>query len=281
LKLCRFDDDRYGLVRGDLVLDVTAAVLEAAGDGPSGAEPVIAALDALRTLPAARLDALDRHQLAAVSLRAPLRWPGKIIGAAVNYRAHVAEMKQSGMSDGHHIEDALEAGLFLKATSSLVGPAEGIALRFPDRRTDHEIELVAIIGTVAADVPREMALDHVAGYCLGLDVTLRGPEDRSFRKSIDSYSVLGPWLTTADEIADPQAILLSLRNNGALRQHASTADMIHGVADLIAFASRFYTLYPGDVLFTGTPPGVAALQAGDRLEAEADGLGRMIVAIRA
>src|SRR5205814_6686836 len=113
--------------------------------------------------------------------------------------------------------------------------------------------------------------------CIGLDVTLRGPEDRSFRKSIDSYSVLGPWLTTADEIADPQALRLRLRNNGELRQDASTADMVYDVADLIAFASRFYTLHPGDALFTGTPPGVAALQPGDRLEAEAEGAARMTV----
>jgi 2-keto-4-pentenoate hydratase/2-oxohepta-3-ene-1,7-dioic acid hydratase in catechol pathway len=188
-------------------------------------------------------------------------------------------MASSNLSPGHDIPAIGEAGLFLKATSSLVGPSQGIRIRFPERRTDHEIELVAVIGKTASEVPPERALQHVAGYCLGLDITLRGREDRSFRKSIDTYSVIGPWLTTVDEVPDPQDLRLVLRKNGEIRQDASTSDMVYSVAQLIAYASSFYTLLPGDLIFTGTPQGVSAIREGDHLSVEATVLGRMDVVV--
>jgi 2-keto-4-pentenoate hydratase/2-oxohepta-3-ene-1,7-dioic acid hydratase in catechol pathway len=119
------------------------------------------------------------------------------------------------------------------------------------------------------------ALSFVAGYSVGLDITLRGPEDRSFRKSIDGYSVVGPWLTTADEIPNPDTLALSLRLNGEQKQCAETSSMVYSVGKLISFASSFYTLYPGDILFTGTPEGVGPLRPGDRLVATVTGLGRL------
>jgi len=215
-----------------------------------------------------------------VALRAPARGVGKIVGAPVNYAEHVREMEAAGLLAAQGSPQILEAGLFLKASSSLVGPADGIRLRFPERRTDFEVELVALIGRTASEVSAATALDHVAGYCLGLDVTLRGPEDRSFRKSIDSYSVIGPWLVTPDELGDPQAVRLSLRQNRMLRQDGSTSDMVLGVAELIAFASSFYTLEPGDLLFTGTPAGVGPFRAGDILTAASPAIGTMRVAVR-
>jgi 2-keto-4-pentenoate hydratase/2-oxohepta-3-ene-1,7-dioic acid hydratase in catechol pathway len=177
-------------------------------------------------------------------------------------------MTEKNLTFGHDLSDIGKAGLFLKASSSLVGPAQGVTLRFPERRTDHEIELVAVIGKAATAVSPDRALDHVAGYCLGLDMTLRGPEDRSFRKSPDSYAVLGPWLTTADEVADPQALRLRLWNGDALCQDSSTSDI-------------FYTLEPGDLLYTGTPAGVGQVKAGDTLFAECAELGAMSVAVHA
>jgi 2-keto-4-pentenoate hydratase/2-oxohepta-3-ene-1,7-dioic acid hydratase in catechol pathway len=163
----------------------------------------------------------------------------------------------------------------------MVGPSEGIPLRHPDRRTDHEIELAAVIGRRADRVAKEHALAHVAGYCIGLDITVRGPEERSLRKSIDGYTVLGPWLVTADEIADPGALDLDLKVNGETRQQANTRDLLIGIPELIALASSFYTLMPGDVLLTGTPAGVGPLQAGDVLDAGISGIGRMQVQVRA
>jgi 2-keto-4-pentenoate hydratase/2-oxohepta-3-ene-1,7-dioic acid hydratase in catechol pathway len=208
--------------------------------------------------------------------------PTKIIAAPVNYRAHVAEANaDAGIRYGHTQTDIGEAGLFLKANSSLAGPGAGIPLRFPERRTDHEVELVVVIGQAGSDIPRHQALGHVAGYAVGLDITLRGPEDRSFRKSPDGYSVVGPYLVTADEVPDPAALSLSLDLNGERRQHASTADMVYGVERLIEFASSFYTLHPGDLLFTGTPEGVGPIRPGDELVATVEGVGRLTTRARA
>jgi 2-keto-4-pentenoate hydratase/2-oxohepta-3-ene-1,7-dioic acid hydratase in catechol pathway len=264
MKICRFDDDRVGVVRGDQVYDITTT----AGGALVPSVP-------------ANLDGLPKRPLSAVRLLSPVKNPGKIIAAPVNYKAHIEEMKKANISPGFNIWDIEKAGLFLKATSSLVGPSEGIAQRFLDRRTDHEVELVFIIGKTASRVSRDKALSHVAGYCLGLDVTVRGSEDRSFRKSMDSYTVLGPWLTTADEIPDPQNVRISLRQNGELRQDTSTSDMLWDVARLIEFATTFYTLHPGDVFFTGTPQGVSPIRPGDRLVASSPELGSMEVLVRA
>jgi 2-keto-4-pentenoate hydratase/2-oxohepta-3-ene-1,7-dioic acid hydratase in catechol pathway len=264
MKICRFDDDRVGVVRGDQVYDITTTA------GGALVPPV-----------PSNLDGLPKKALSAVRLLSPVKSPGKIIAAPVNYKAHIEEMKKANISPGFNIWDIEKAGLFLKATSSLIGPSQGIAQRFLDRRTDHEVELVFVMGKKASQVKREKALDYVAGYCLGLDVTVRGSEDRSFRKSMDGYTVLGPWLTTADEIPDPQNVRISLRQNGELRQDTSTSDMLWDVARLIEFATTFYTLHPGDVFFTGTPSGVSPIRPGDRLVASSPELGSMEVLVRA
>lgn len=275
MKICCFDDDRLGLVQGEEVLDLG----DLAGiQGPDAALQLLA-LPAEVLADLAR--AAPRRALGEVALKSPLPRPGKVIAAPVNYRAHVAEMLSNGQAHGHVLTDIRQAGMFLKASSSVVGPAQGIAQRFLDRRTDHEIELCAVIGKRAAGVEARDALAHVAGWCLGLDITVRGPEDRSFRKSIDSYCVLGPWLTSADEDVDPTAVELSLWVNGELRQQASTADMVLGVAELIAFTSSFYTLEPGDVLMTGTPQGVGPIRPGDVLVARGSGLGTLTTTVRA
>jgi 2-keto-4-pentenoate hydratase/2-oxohepta-3-ene-1,7-dioic acid hydratase in catechol pathway len=279
MKICRFNDDRVGIVRDESVFDVTAQAYAAHNDAVQ--DVVIAALPRLKRLTEAEIAACPARPLDRVQLKSPILAPGKIVAAPVNYQAHIQEMHASNISPGHNIPEIGKAGLFLKANSSLIGPSQGIALRFPERRTDHEIELVAIIGTTANEVRHAESLQFVAGYCLGLDITLRGPEDRSFRKSIDSYSVLGPWLTTADEVADPQALQLTLHNNGELRQDTPTADMVYDVARIIEFASSFYTLHPGDIVYTGTPQGVGPIVSGDRLRAHCKELGTMDVEVRA
>jgi 2-keto-4-pentenoate hydratase/2-oxohepta-3-ene-1,7-dioic acid hydratase in catechol pathway len=263
MKLCRFDENRVGIVRGDLVFDIT----KHAGDKLFPSVPV-----GLAKMPC--------KPLRSVKLLSPVRAPGKVLAAPVNYKAHIAEMQKSNASPGHNIWDIEQAGLFLKARSSVVGPSQGIAQRFLDRRTDFEVELVAVIGREASEVSREKALSYVAGYCLGLDITVRGTEDRSFRKSIDSYTVLGPWLTSADEVPDPQKLQLSVKQNGELRQDTSTSDMLWDLAQLIEFATTFYTLHPGDVFFTGTPAGVGPIRPGDVLVASSDVLGTMQVKVR-
>jgi 2-keto-4-pentenoate hydratase/2-oxohepta-3-ene-1,7-dioic acid hydratase in catechol pathway len=128
-------------------------------------------------------------------------------------------------------------------------------------------------------VTREKALSHVAGYSIGLDITVRGPEERSLRKSLDTYSVLGPWMVTADEFGDPSGQEMNLHVDGMLRQHANTRDLIMSVPELIEFASAYYTLMPGDVIFTGTPEGVGPIQAGETITASIAGIGNMRVEV--
>ena len=160
-----------------------------------------------------------------------------------------------------------------------MGPSEGVIRSFPDRRTDHEIELAVIIGHEVRRISPEEAPGCVAAYSIGLDMTVRGKEDRSMRKSVDSYSVLGPWLVTKDEIADPDILTLTLRLNGEIRQNSNTRELIYDVRTLISKCSDFYTLFPGDIIYTGTPAGVGPVQPGDTLECEIEGIGRMQVQV--
>jgi 2,4-diketo-3-deoxy-L-fuconate hydrolase len=282
MKICRYDDDRMGRVEGDRVVDVSAA-LDALPDlrwpVPPG-DQLIAHLDDFVAV-AAKIDAGQSRALADVRLRSPVANPTKIIGAPVNYSKHLDESRaDQGIHFDREIKTIDYYGLFLKANSSLIGPGEGVALRFTDRRNDHEIELVAVIGKKADRVRREDALDYVAAYTIGLDMTVRGTEARSFRKSIDTYSVAGPWLVTADEIPDPGKLDFELTVNGEVRQRSNTSYLIFDLPRLIEYASSFYTLYPGDLIMTGTPEGVGPVRAGDRIEATIDGIGSMTVDVR-
>jgi 2-keto-4-pentenoate hydratase/2-oxohepta-3-ene-1,7-dioic acid hydratase in catechol pathway len=286
MRLCRFNQNRLGIVEGETVKDVTAAldVLPEVRYPLPSHDPLIANLAAVTARARALAAAAPSLPLDDVTLLSPVANPGKLIAAPVNYQKHLDEVR--GDSQIHHGNVAhtitiQSAGLFLKATSSLVGAGQGIALRKLDRRTDHEVELALVIGKEARNVPAAEALDHVAGYTIGLDVTIRGSEDRSFRKSPDTYSVLGPWLVTADEIPDPGSLDLQISVNGEQRQKSNTRYLILGVPELIELASSFYTLYPGDVIYTGTPEGVSPIEPGDRIVATIHRIGTMEVAVRA
>ena len=279
MRLCLYDDGKLGVVQGDTVTDVSAVLDDLPWRyGVRDGDPLIAALPALLPRIASLAAGMTPIPLAAVTLRAPVVWPGKLIAAPVNYQDHLAEAHADpDVFAPAQVRRIHEIGLFLKATSSLIGCADGITIGKPDRRTDHEVELAVVIGAPASNVLRDTALRHVAGYAIGLDITVRGPEERSLRKSIDSYSVLGPWLVTADELGDPGALGLSLRVNGEARQQANTRDLVIDVPGLIAMASSWYTLQPGDVIFTGTPAGVGPIKPGDRLTAAIEGIGTMEV----
>lgn len=286
MRLCRFGKDRLGLVERETVRDVTAAldVLPAYTYPFPAYDVLIANLGTVMARVKEVLPEAPAIPLADVLLLSPVANPGKIVAAPVNYQKHLDEVKgdsQIHAGNPAHTLTIQSAGLFLKATSSLAGAGEGIAVVKPDRRTDHEVELVVVIGRTARHVPSADALRYVAGYCIGLDVSIRGSEDRSFRKSPDSYSVLGPWLVTADEIPDPGNLDLQISVNGALRQQSNTRYLILGVPELVELASSFYTLYPGDVIFTGTPEGVSPIQPGDEVRASIDRIGTMDVRVRA
>lgn len=277
MKLCRFNDGLLGVVRGDQVVDVTAVLgLLAPQRYPLPSHDLlIAALPQLRDAIEAHAARGDRYPLAGVKFLSPVANPGKIIGAPINYQAHVSESKTDpGIGHGRTITSIGDWGMFLKAGSSLVGCGQDIVLRFPERRNDHEVELGVIIGRECRQVKAQDAMACIAGYSIALDMTLRGPEFQCFRKSIDTYSVLGPWLVTADEIADPDALDLSLSVNGEVRQQSNTRHLVYNIARLIEFASSFYTLQPGDVIMTGTPEGVGPVKPGDRIDAAIEGIGQ-------
>jgi 2-keto-4-pentenoate hydratase/2-oxohepta-3-ene-1,7-dioic acid hydratase in catechol pathway len=214
--------------------------------------------------------------LAQVQLRAPVVFPSKVLAAPVNYRAHVEEMRSVVSYELHAIE---KYGVFLKAPSSVVGPGATVELPFPERRTDHEVELGVVIGRTARNVAAADAMRHVFGYTGVMDITVRGDEDRSTRKSFDSFTPVGPVLVTADEIPDPHGLRLQLWVNGERRQDGNTRDMIWNVPRLIEYASHVMTLHPGDLFTTGTPEGVGPLRPGDEVVMEVERIGRLSVRV--
>src|SRR5689334_7184846 len=286
MRLCRFGDSRLGLVEGQTVRDVTAALdLLPPYRYPLPAyDPLIANLDKV----IARIGEIAAGSpvlnLDGLRLLSPVANPGKIVAAPVNYAAHLSEVaSDSQLNAGNpgHLVTIQKAGLFLKANSSLVGPGEGIGLWHLERRNDHEVELAVVIGKRANNVSRNNALEYVAGYSIGLDISIRGQEDRSFRKSPDSYTVLGPWLVTPDESGDPGQLDLSISLNGEIKQSSNTKYMTLGVPELIEMASSFYTLFPGDIISTGTPEGVSPIVPGDTIVASVEKIGSMEVKVRA
>jgi len=284
--LCRFDDNRLGIVDGESVRDVTSAldVLPQVRYPLPKHDPLIAHLPLVLTRARSLATSTAPLPVAERMFLSPVASPGKLVAAPVNYHAHLDEVradKALHQNNPAHTVTIHTAGLFLKATSSLVGPGEGVVIRKPDRRTDHEVELAVVIGKEGSNIARADAMEYIAGYTIGLDITIRGTEDRSFRKSVDTHSVLGPWLVTADEVSDPGDLDLEIAVNGEQRQKSNTSRLILGVPELIELASSFYTLYPGDVIFTGTPEGVSPIEAGDDIVATIENIGTMRVRVRA
>lgn len=282
MKLCRFDDDRLGVIEGDQVLDITAAldVIPASTYPLPRHDPLIAHLDEVCARARQLMPDAPRKNIDQVKLLSPLANPGKLVAAPVNYLKHLEEARAD--SEIHHNSQVIEIqriGLFLKATSSLIGAGQPVSVRHHDRRNDHEIELAIIIGKPGTGIKKQDAWDHIAAYTIGLDMTVRGPEERSLRKSVDSYSVLGPWMVTADEMGDATNLDFQLTVNGETRQKANTRDLVLNIPELVEYASSFYTLHPGDVIYTGTPEGVGPVKPGDTIVAEFEKIGRMQVAV--
>ncbi|MFD3560279.1 fumarylacetoacetate hydrolase family protein [Streptomyces sp. NPDC058686] len=209
----------------------------------------------------------------------PVARIGKVVCIGLNYHDHAAETGA---------EPPAEPVVFFKAADTVVGPEDTVLVPRKSVKTDWEVELAIVIGRTARYLEsHEEALAHVAGYAVSHDVSERefqiergGTWDKG--KNCETFNPLGPWLVTADEVADPQALGLKLWVNGELKQNGSTADQIFPVAEVVRYVSQFMTLYPGDVINTGTPAGVAMgqpepkpyLRAGDVVELEVEGLGR-------
>src|SRR5712692_369897 len=261
MKICRYDNNRLGIVEGDEVLDVSKALAAIPQQGWPIAQGDPLIMNFKRVLAAAKKLApkAKKKPLSRVKLLSPVPNPSKIIGAPINYNDHIAEsIKDPGIAHGRtNIQKGIgDWGLFLKANSSLI-----------------------VIGERGNKIPREKALEYVCAYSIGLDMTVRGPELQCFRKSIDTYSVLGPWLVTADEIPDPDKLDLSIRVNGELKQNSNTKYLVYNVERLIEFGSAMYTLCPGDIIMTGTPAGVGPVKPGDSLRAYVQGVGEAEIRI--
>jgi 2-keto-4-pentenoate hydratase/2-oxohepta-3-ene-1,7-dioic acid hydratase in catechol pathway len=285
MKIAVYDDWRIGLVEGDRVLDVTAALPAFLAEVPEQrmnwlighAETVLPSLARARS-------AATAVPVTSVRLLPPSPRPGHVFAAPANYRKHIGELGARAVTKAGR--SAREQGFFLKAPGSLVGAGGDITLpRGSTRRFDHESELAVVVGKAGSHIARERAMAHVFGYACLIDASMRiepgvAEEERSMRKSFQGFTPFGPWLVTADEIADPGALRNRLWVGDELRQDASTAEMIVGIAELIELISSVVPIAPGDVIATGTPEGVGPLVAGDAVTIEIERVGRMTVHVR-
>ena len=252
MRLVSYDEGQVGYLAGDQVIPLPARTMRDVIASWSAGKPPAPGREA--SIP-----------LRDVRLRVPVADPSKIIAAPVNYRDHQAEMSTDAQVGA--------LGFFLKAPSSLLDPGGTLQLPYHDRRFDQEGELALVMGRTARHVGGQDALSCVFGYTGLLDITMRGGEDRSTRKSFDTFTPMGPVLVTADEFGNPDDVELRCWVSGDLRQKASTRDLIWSAARLVSYASSVTTLYPGDVISTGTPAGVGPLIAGDTIRLEVSRLG--------
>jgi len=266
---------RYRSATGEkpgLVLDGEIFDLSAGFAGLNHRAPTLEHVAAIAAVPVKTLSKVEKGAV----LGPPLRGIRKIIGVGLNYRDHAEETG---------LPLPKEPTLFLKATSALCGPTDDLVMPREAKCVDWEIELGVVIGRPGVYIAERDALDHVLGYCIGIDFSERDFQfnrggQGSKGKSADTFAPLGPLLATSDEIADPQDLSLRLSVNGKLKQNGSTRDMIFSVTELVSYISRFMSLQPGDVILTGTPAGVGLghkppiyLQSGDVVTASIDGLG--------
>ncbi|MGE3690323.1 MAG: fumarylacetoacetate hydrolase family protein [Novosphingobium sp.] len=276
MKLCRYQETRegpikLGVVRDDMVHDVTPVTDKLPSvrwPYPAG-DQLIANLDALRPEMEALADKAPGVPVGQVLMKCPVANPGKFVCGAGNHKVVLG-------AGGH----PRRLGFLFKMTNAAAGESDGVTLRWPERTTFHEAEIAIVIGKQGTEIAARDALDYVAGYAIGLDMTQQGPEFPSFGKSFDTYGLMGPWLTTRDEIADANALTYRLKVNGELKTDDTTANLVLGIEDLVEHAASVMTLHPGDVIFSGTPPmSVGPVVPGDVIHIDMDGLGEMTVQV--
>lgn len=272
MKISLFNDNRLGIVKGDSIVDVSDTVSWNSDDPQKS---LVRLFNELNDLSAEKKESLfnegKTYLLSEVQLRAPIPEPGKIIAAPINYVMHQKEM---------NVDLTVERlGVFLKAPSSIIGPNESVLLPFKDRRVDHEAEIAFVIGREAKDVKAEDAANYIFGYFALMDITVRGKEDRPWRKSFDTFTPIGPWIVTGDEVGDPNNLQMDLWVNDELRQSVNTSDMIMGCHQLLEVASNVMTLNPGDIITTGTPEGVGPITKGDVVRIKIERIGEFSVQV--
>jgi 2-keto-4-pentenoate hydratase/2-oxohepta-3-ene-1,7-dioic acid hydratase in catechol pathway len=265
---------RIGARLGDRIVDLC----EADPSLPSDMRGLLEAGVLDRARAAARIGS-PSLPLSEVRLLAPILNPEKVICIGLNYADHAAE---SGMAIPP------EPVVFSKFASAIIGPGEEIRLPKTSAQVDYEVELVAVIGTGGRDISEATALSHVAGYCTGHDVSARDYQLHKpggqwmLGKTFDTFAPLGPEIVTTDEVPDPHNLWIRCHLNGRTVQDSNTRQLIFRIPKLVAYLSHVFTLRPGDLIFTGTPPGVGMarkpplwLKPGDRVTCEVEGLGRL------
>ncbi len=278
MKLVTFAPARIGVLRGDAVHDVTDWVTErTALPFPWAMNGLCAMLHAVRDDLDRAADRAPAVPVSGLALGAPVPAPTHLLAAPINVMAHKAEMT-GAMASNAGTADML--GFFTKASGSVCGPADAIELPARrGRRFDHEGEIGIVIGREARGVSPEDALDHIAGYTIVIDVTMRMTaterEERTLRKSFQTFSPMGPCLVSADAVPDIDALDLKLWVNGTLRQDSSQRDLIVDIPNLVSRASHVMALQPGDVYITGSPAGVGEIVPGDSVTVEVPAIGRL------
>ena len=269
MKIAVFNENYVGVVENDRVIDIT----EVTGWDNSNAQASLVKLmgdfDALKPKIEAALATSPSYALADVALRAPVQNPTKIVAAPINYILHKEEMNTAATVDA--------LGFFLKAPSSIIGPNDTILVPFKDRRVDHEAEIAFVVGKEAKDVKAEDAADYIFGYIALMDITVRGKEDRPWRKSFDTFTPVGPWIVTGDEVGNPNELQMNLWVNDEIKQSANTRDLIYDCYKFFEVASAAMTLLPGDIITTGTPEGVGPITQGDVVRINIERIGEFSV----
>ncbi|GAA4671977.1 fumarylacetoacetate hydrolase family protein [Gordonia humi] len=282
MRLAVFDDFRIGVVDGDSVRDVTSVVPTIFDEWPeqrmnwlirnwASAQSAVAIAEG------------GVRSLSDVALRAPNPAPPQVFAIPANYRAHLGEIGDRSITTGGRT--ARDVGFFLKAAGSVSGPADGIELPAGStRRFDHECELAVVMASGGRNIPRAEAMSHVFGYSALVDLTMRidpgeHEEDRSLRKSFSTFTPVGPWLMTADEVGEVDTLRSSLSVNGEVRQGAQMSDMIVGIAEAVELISSVVEIKPGDLIASGTPKGVGPVRPGDEVVIEIDRIGAMRLAV--
>jgi 2-keto-4-pentenoate hydratase/2-oxohepta-3-ene-1,7-dioic acid hydratase in catechol pathway len=292
MKICHYNDHQVGAVVGERVHPLGDTLVKAGHLKPG--YTMLEVIERMANEPAAMKCARFSTQagsslpLGSVKLLAPVLNPPAIWAAAANYKDHQAEMrgKMDSYDRSAFTKDDLMAEFFLKPAASIVGPGGPVVLPAVSREVDFECELCAVIGTSARRVTEDKALDHVFGYTILWDFSQRDPwgkgrqNTRNIRKGFDSFTGLGPWIVTRDEIDDPQNLAIRVEQNGAQVMSAHTGDMICSLREHIRFLSGVTTLAPGALVSTGTPAGVARLAPGDRLKGSIERVGEMEVTVQ-
>jgi len=277
MKIALFNNNQIGIVQGDRVIDIGDLISWDKSNPQTSLENFMTNYEDLKTKIVEYIPSGTTYPLSEVKLQAPVPNPSKIVAAPINYILHRNEMNEQFHTSPSTVD---KLGFFLKSPSSIIGPDDTVLLPFRDRRTDHEAEIAFVVGKQAKDVPAHEAKDYIFGYLALMDITVRGKEDRPWRKSFDTFTPIGPWIVTGDEVENPNQLDMKLWVGEELRQSTNTENLIYDCYRFFEAVTSVMTLYPGDIVTTGTPEGVGPITEGDTVRIHIDRIGEFSVNVQ-